>query len=435
MFKYLHVDAKDIGVAKFAQIRIQILIFWVGASIGALAMDLVVEYLAYRAHQTIIEWLMGAVIVLILGLAGLVHMRLNDLFAPLYVLHREVKRIESGDFRSRSEVIHGHTDLTEVVHALDTSKERVRSILNKLSQTSTDLFEGAEMLSANARQTSVASEQNAASVSQMQTSLESQHHRTEYTLTSIQETVENVRTIRALTTQMVSVLGTAGERTGRGETEVGEISQRMVVLDGEVRSMMQRTQELSQQAENVMKMSQTIQRIADQTNLLALNASIEAARAGNHGRGFMVVATEVRSLADEVKSVADGIHALSVQMGTEADGAVVEMQTVSSALAEGGQAVRRAAETLSAIVTDTRAELTHMTSVGKAVERIDGYATKVNQLMEQIASASKQQIEAILSIASASQEQLASMEEVTASTDILRETAHRLNDVAEQFQW
>jgi methyl-accepting chemotaxis protein len=149
----------------------------------------------------------------------------------------------------------------------------------------------------------------------------------------------------------------------------------------------------------------------------------------------LVVATEVRSLADEVKSVADSILALSVQMGTEADGAVVEMETVSEALGDGGQAVRRAAETLSAIVNDTRTELNDMTSVGKSVELIDGYAANVNELMEQITSASKQQMEVILTIASASQEQLASMEEVAASTEVLRETAHRLNELSEQFQW
>ncbi len=143
--------------------------------------------------------------------------------------------------------------------------------------------------------------------------------------------------------------------------------------------------------------------IADQTNLLALNAAIEAARAGEAGRGFAVVADEVRKLAEGSASAAAEIGKLIKQIQAQTARAVRNMEDSADELARGKAVATRAGSSLEEIL--------------RVVRQVDDMAKEIYKLTREQASGSDQVVRAVEEIAAVAEETAAGTEEASASTE------------------
>jgi len=171
---------------------------------------------------------------------------------------------------------------------------------------------------------------------------------------AVEELSSSVAQIADKTAEAATAARGAGELSGRGETQMQEVAAHMSRLADTVTRASGTIESLGQRSGEITKIVKVIKDIADQTNLLALNAAIEAARAGEQGRGFAVVADEVRKLAERSGEATTEISAMIDSIQRDTEEAVSSMQAGSRLVKEGVERVGEAGEAMKAITTNTR---------------------------------------------------------------------------------
>jgi methyl-accepting chemotaxis protein len=212
----------------------------------------------------------------------------------------------------------------------------------------------------------------------------------------------------------------AASQASDGEREVQETVNQVNSLAREVSQSMETIQGLQKETANIGTVLDVIKSVAEQTNLLALNAAIEAARAGEQGRGFAVVADEVRSLAQRTQSSAQEIETLVTSLQSSAGDSVSAMESSTT------------------MASNT---LERATATGATIERIARAVEDIKQYNSQIATASEQQTSVaeeinqnITSIRDVTDQSAASSNQTASSSSELARLGSDLQNLVSRFR-
>jgi methyl-accepting chemotaxis protein len=233
--------------------------------------------------------------------------------------------------------------------------------------------------------------------------------------------------------EVARVSSFAAEAARHGADAVRQTVQGMARIEETVGTSSSRVSELGAKSTQIGAIVETIDDIAEQTNLLALNAAIEAARAGEQGKGFAVVADEVRKLAERSSLATKEIASLIAEVRNVTDAAVEAMEANSREVKAGSQLAQRSGDALTEIASSVDATTSAVARIIAAVEamsgasgtvvhamdRIEELATANNRGADQMAAQSNDVSLAVESIAAVSEENSASAEEVSAATEEL----------------
>jgi methyl-accepting chemotaxis protein len=170
---------------------------------------------------------------------------------------------------------------------------------------------------------------------------------------------------------------------------------------------------LNDQSQNVGSVLEVIQKIAEQTNLLALNAAIEAARAGEQGRGFAVVADEVRTLASRTHNSTEEINQIIARLQSDAEGAVTVMQGAMRSAEEGVDSVQKTTTALTNIAEEVRV---------------------INDMNHQVASAIKEQTQMAASVEESVLDISQSAGRTAERAEKLTSVSHELGSLATELE-
>ncbi|MBO9541583.1 methyl-accepting chemotaxis protein [bacterium] len=297
----------------------------------------------------------------------------------------------------------------------------------------------------SAQSSNISARELAAAVASIAEGAISQAREVQETAATAQQMAQNVEQVSQSAQEVAETSALAKQASERGAQAVRATQTGMGEIQQVVAQAARKITELGQLSDTIGAVVETIDDIAEQTNLLALNAAIEAARAGEHGRGFAVVADEVRKLAErsqrETKAIADLIR--QVQSGTqEAVNAMsqgtarVEQGTeradqAAKALAEILSAVERTAAQVGAIASAAREMNTGAHGVVTAMASIKAVVEANTAATEQMSAQAGQVTEAMQTIAAGAETQSASAEEVSASA---AEMAAQVKQMAIQAQ-
>ncbi|MCQ4279312.1 methyl-accepting chemotaxis protein [Pseudomonas stutzeri] len=274
---------------------------------------------------------------------------------PLQEVVAVARRVADGDL-STNLTVDRRDELGQLMQAMQQMSESLRSLLTRLSDGIAQLATAAEQMSAVTEQTSVGVGQQKLETDQVATAMN------EMTAT-VQDVARNAETA-------AHSASSADIQAQQGRSVVRQTIEHIEELARSVGESAESIERLKHHSAGIGNVLDVIKSVADQTNLLALNAAIEAARAGEAGRGFAVVADEVRSLARRTQQSTSEIEQLIVALQTGTEGAVQVM----------GKSCDLADQTVEA------AQL-----AGEALTAINDAVSSIQQMNQQIATASEQQ--------------------------------------------
>jgi methyl-accepting chemotaxis protein len=285
----------------------------------------------------------------------------------------EVSRVSTGDLRATVQDADpsSKNEIHEIAHAFNVMAESVRGLVRGVSQTSTQVGVAAGELQGAANSAMQSSQQASQSASGIAASVEEMS-------VSISHVADNAIEATRISEEAKAVTGdgraVVEKAMGELERVAGDINESAILIES-----------LGERSKQISSVVGVIREIADQTNLLALNAAIEAARAGEQGRGFAVVADEVRKLAERTAVSTQEISTTVQAILQETSNAVQRMQSVSTNMSGSVALARDAGEALTAIDERARQTVDVVQSIAHSTREQSSTSQEIARLVENIA--------------------------------------------------
>ena len=312
-------------------------------------------------------------------------------------------------------------------------KDSLKEIISEVQNVSEDINSSSKELSEAGGELAKSAEDVGNAVQDVASGAEEQSAQVDQTTENIKDLINEIKETRKMSGEMSDIARDVLVNIDKGNNQLDNSINKVNKVNRSTEEVAQTINELGNKSTNIGEIIELISGIANQTNLLALNAAIEAARAGESGRGFSVVADEIRELAEESTEATEKIASLIKEIQKDVKNTIEEMDESKTAVNESVAAINNTADIFSEIEETAN-------KLGELIERVtesnkdmEKNSISVQTAVNDISKVSEEAASNAEEVAAASEEQTASTEEIVASADQLSDMAENLQKAIDHF--
>ncbi len=339
------------------------------------------DLMSFEIVFVVIYGFLGLVIV-----AAFVFMKLT-LLDPLNMVLAFIDRIGKGDLKARC-TLKLTNEIGKITQALDNMVGNIEMMVNNIKRAAETMVDNSVSLSSAAVEMSSNSEQTT--------------HNVEEIATAINDTAKAIESIAQSTENVTQLANGIAELNDKMLKDIEDRVNSMKVNAKLAEATMESINIVGESSKDIGKIVDVISGIADQTNLLALNAAIEAARAGEAGRGFAVVADEVRKLAEKTQSSTEEIRNMIVRMQQDVENAIEQTKKTRESILSEAEAIKTNEEHIKEVVERTNRTIEEISSTSAATEEISATVAEIDSQVKEVAEAARENAKAAEDVARAS---------------------------------